>query len=308
MQRIILLVLLLLIASFNGCDGKAAYRLMTDYARLRSGMTTHYQSIGGHLTVAYFENNVSTRPTLVLLHGFEAQKEHWLPLAHALHDRYHLVIPDLIGDGESSKPMEVNYSIGAQARRLHRFILKRKLEHIVLVGNSMGGAIAVWYAAHFPVDKLILIDPLGMEKERSALEKMGEARFRKVFLDICQAQDIQRLMRTVFHNPPYIPGVILDYMAREKCRFSDLDKRKASYLYHQGHWVFEKTLPESARRITVQTLILWGRDDAVLSFRNAHAFQEAIPHSHLIIIPGAGHVPMIEKPKQTARYFRDFID
>jgi len=206
-------LLALLILLMFGCSGETAYRLAIDLSRMRSSMRQKYQRIGGHLTVAYLDNNEArAKHTLVLIHGFEAQKEHWLPLAHRLKGHYRLVIPDLIGDGESSKPMEINYSIGAQARRLHRFVRILKLKNIILVGNSMGGAIAVWYAAHYPIEKLILIDSLGIEKERSALEKRGEGRFRKVFLHICKAQDVQRLMRTVFHNPPYIPGIILKYV------------------------------------------------------------------------------------------------
>ena len=99
-----------------------------------------------------------------------------------------------------------------------------------------------------------------------------------------------------------------DYLAREKCRFSKLDALKSRYLYRNGHWVFSKLLREHARRIGARTLILWGKEDEVLSAKNGRAFLHTIPNSRLVFMEDTGHVPMLERPGKTAHYVKEFLD
>jgi pimeloyl-ACP methyl ester carboxylesterase len=294
---------------FTGCDGKHLYDIVIDLSRGQSGLMRKVEPIGDHLKMAYLENRSRGRRTLVLVHGFGVNKEVWLPLAARLHRRYHLLIPDLVGDGESTKPMTADYSIEAQAKRLHRLISRLHIRHPVLVGNSMGGAISTVYASRYPTDGLVLIDPLGLEVEKSVLQKQGTKRAQEVFLRICDAQEAQRFVDAVFEHPPWIPGVLLEYMARRKCRLSALDVHKARSLYRSdGGWVFSRRFPGYARRVRVPTLILWGEQDKILNPRNASAFHRHIPHSQVIMMPGMGHVPMMEAPESTAQHVRQFVD
>lgn len=300
---------LTVLALMYGCDGKYFYDLSSDLARMRADLHRKSVSLGGHLHMEYAENTRTDPPTLVLLHGFSAQKEVWYPFARYVHRDDHLVIPDLIGDGESSHPMELDYSIEAHADRLHRFLTRLGIRHPILVGNSLGGSIALAYASRYPVEKLILIDPLGLERVPSALQKLGTHKAKELFLGICDRERMEHLIKVIYHDPPYIPGIMLDYMAQQKCRLSTLDIRKSHSIYRaDGAWVFAERIPEYARAVSVPTLILWGDQDRINNPENAAAFHRLIAGSTLRFIKGAGHVPMMEAPRETARLVRDFLE
>ena len=89
-------------------------------------MTLKQKTISNDLNVSYLENNIKSDKTLVLIHGFGSNKDNWLKLAKELNGKYHLIIPDLIGDGESSKPMNIDYTISNQTKMLKEFLNKFK--------------------------------------------------------------------------------------------------------------------------------------------------------------------------------------
>ncbi|HUA80887.1 MAG TPA: alpha/beta fold hydrolase, partial [Dyella sp.] len=99
-------------------------------------------------------------PTILLLHGFAARKEVWLKVAPLLTAHFHVVIPDLPGWGESSRIAGASYNVDNQADRLNDFVQTLHLQHALIVGHSMGGAIAGVYAAEHPEDvaELALVD------------------------------------------------------------------------------------------------------------------------------------------------------
>ncbi|MDN4481886.1 alpha/beta fold hydrolase, partial [Demequina sp. EGI L300058] len=135
---------------------------------MRQAMTAHVEEHtlrAGDTTWSYYEGGEG--PTLVLLHGFAADKTIWLPLAEQLTPHFHVVIPDLPGWGESSRNPDAGYGVEAQAQRLQAFLAALNLQRYVLVGHSMGGAIAGVYAAEHPqgVAALALVDAYGLKAE-----------------------------------------------------------------------------------------------------------------------------------------------
>jgi pimeloyl-ACP methyl ester carboxylesterase len=126
---------------------KNFYSMAIDFKRHESGLMKQTLPIGARLQMTYYANRPKHDPTLVLVHGFGVSKEVWLPFAAAMHGRYGLVIPDLIGDGESSRPAHLDYLIEAQARRLHLLLKRLRISHPVLVGNSTGAPLH-WLTHH----------------------------------------------------------------------------------------------------------------------------------------------------------------
>ena len=93
--------------------------------------------------IAYFEGPRRTgQQSLLLIHGFAASKEGWLRYAAELTDRYHIVIADLPGHGESTKDMSLNYNIETQVENVHKIAQALNLASFHIAGNSMGGAIS----------------------------------------------------------------------------------------------------------------------------------------------------------------------
>ncbi|HXS08083.1 MAG TPA: alpha/beta fold hydrolase [Rhizomicrobium sp.] len=100
-------------------------------------------------------------PPVVFLHGMTWDRRIWQPVIARLRDRFRCVCVDLPGHGKSDDlPKTDDYRLHAVAARLHRLLLELEVENPALVGHSLGGAIASFYAAHFPVRGVINLDQL----------------------------------------------------------------------------------------------------------------------------------------------------
>ena len=112
--------------------------------------------------IVYVEGG--TGDAIIMLHGSGGNKDNWLYLAKYFTPNYRVIIPDLSGFGDSSKPQNANYNIMSQVERLNLFAKELNLTKFHLVGNSMGGDIAGNYAADYPdmVKTLALFDASGV--------------------------------------------------------------------------------------------------------------------------------------------------
>lgn len=111
--------------------------------------------------IHYFE--AGQGPVVILLHGLGAVKEIWMLNFDALASKYHVYAIDQIGFGHSDKPL-LDYKIATFVDFLHEFMQTQNIGKATLVGNSLGGWIALDFAAQYPsmVDKLVLVDSAGM--------------------------------------------------------------------------------------------------------------------------------------------------
>ena len=306
MTKTVLIAVILLI--FSGCSGKAMYKMAIDYGRYKANLEPKYMVVNEELNVSYLENDVESETTLILIHGFAASKDNWLGLADKLDDKYHLIIPDLIGNGGSSKPQDFNYSIANQTQMLHQFLQKLDTNSTVLIANSMGGAISLNYVYMYNnIKALVLIDSLGIKVEDSVVDKMGVKKIKETWLNICSVEKLRTLMKQGMKEPPYIPTSVLEYIVEHKCKASAFEEKKYRDILDEELEPLDD-FSEKALHVSIPTLIIWGRDDKVLSYKNAYAFHENIASSELKILEGLGHVPMIESPQKVQEVIRPFLD
>jgi pimeloyl-ACP methyl ester carboxylesterase len=109
--------------------------------------------------------------TLVLMHGKNFGSDYWLPTLQAMSNfGFRVIAPDQIGFGKSSKP-EMRYTFGMLAENTARLLDHLKLGRVTVVGNSMGGMLAVHFARRYPerVSALVLENPLGLEDYVSSI-------------------------------------------------------------------------------------------------------------------------------------------
>src|SRR5438132_7316497 len=118
--------------------------------RHRSGLVRKTIDLPGGLNCVYLE--VGQDEPLLLLHGFGADKDNFTRVARYLTPHYRVIVPDLVGFGESAHRADVDYHYAAQAERLRAFVQALGLSRIDLGGNSMGGGIAMSYAAQHPTE------------------------------------------------------------------------------------------------------------------------------------------------------------
>ncbi len=305
MKKLLLLSTLLLLLS--GCSGKKLYEMAIDIRRYQGDLIPKEVSISKDLNVSYLENSVKSEKSLVLIHGFGANKDNWLELAKKFDGKYHLIVPDLIGDGDSSKPLGINYTIENQTKMLHKFLTKFTDKNLVLVGNSMGGQIALNYAYHYSIDSLVLIDSMGLQVEKSYVDKLGVKKLEEMYLNVCSVEKMQKMVEIGFSKPPYIPDVILEHLTQEKCKVSELDRHKYRGIIDKNLNILDDITLKS-QKIDIPTLIIWGDEDKIISVKNAYALHEHMKESQLVILKGVGHMPMIEEPEVTAKHIVNFLN
>lgn len=233
---------------------------------------------------------------IVMLHGAAADNTSWTRFAKHLGGKFPLVIPDLPGHGKSVADIDLNYSIVAQARRLEELLSTLGIKRVHLVGNSMGGTIAIHLAATSPdlVASLVLIDAAGFEASPSWLRQHVAQTGVNPMIELRDASDYRTMMRIGMQVPPYIPGILLSALARA------FVKRKA--INHKIVNDIEQDLDQtgSLPAIVAPALIIWGAADKVEHVDNASFLHQRLANSRKIVMEGIGHVPMVEAPKQVA--------
>ena len=252
----------------------------------------------------YYEGG--TGPTIVLLHGFASDKEVWLPLAKLLTPHFHLVIPDLPGWGESSRAPNASYDVDAQAVRLDAFVQALRLPRILLVGHGTGGAIAGVYAADHAdrVAGLALLDAFGLKARENAFDRELQAGRNPYLFD--DRAGFARLAALEFDQPPEIPGRFVDVLVERNQHNRAFIERRVEGLRAPSQYL---SVQHRLGRLTMPVLGLWCHDDKIAdisaldSLRNGLTAASAISSSTL---NGCNHMPMLEKPEETAQILTGF--
>lgn len=279
---------------------QTAVKLAISLERQRSGLVSKRIQISNGLEYAYLETGKGE--PLLLLHGFGSNKDTFFKITRYLNGNYRILIPDHIGFGESSHPPAADYSPVAQAARLREFMRALGIQRFHIGGNSMGGQISLTYAALYPdeIQTLWLLNPSGMwNAPRSELLRILDAKGRNPLL-VENEEDYFRLFEFVMHEPMFVPKPMQRVLAQERIRNYGLERKIFDQL------IADRLEERISSGIATPTLIVWGNLDRTLSFETASLLQKYIPHSRSILMEGIGHLPMIERPRQTAEDYLEF--
>nr|WP_317200428.1 alpha/beta hydrolase [uncultured Psychrobacter sp.] len=276
---------------------------LIQYERNKSDLTTKSFTLASGDKLVYAENgNIAGEP-LLLIHGFGGNKDNFTRIADEL-EGYHLLIPDLLGFGESSKPMGADYRSQAQATRLHELMqAKGVASNIHVGGNSMGGAISVAYAAKYPneVKSLWLVDSAGFWSA-GVPKSLEGATLENNPLLINSKEDFYNMYDFVMYKPPYIPKSVKAVFAQERLANRELH---ANILEQ----IVTDNVEERAKVIAdydIPTLVVWGDKDQVIKPETVNVIKDIIPQSQVIVMKDIGHVPMVEAVDQTAEDYKRF--
>lgn len=284
--------LLALNRSLSGLEEKTVDIAMHKIHYLESDSHTPSAEPGGNAT------------PIVLLHGSFAEKDHWVDFARSLTGRYHVVIPDLPGFGESSRHDDQPYDYAAQVARLGNFLGRLGIQRAHLAGSSMGGTIAALYAIEHPArtaSVAFIGAPHGIRSPRgSTMDQLIDAGQRPLVAH--DAETFDAMMALVFERPPFLPYPILAATKRQALRDAAANERlwdaqlKDRYL-----------LQQQLGRLQRPTLALWGASDRVFDVSGAQILRSMLPESRVDTLPGMGHLPMMEAPDDTARRYANFL-
>lgn len=300
--KIGLAALVLIVAGLVGfvyAFPERATRLAIDADRKGSGLVRKEIDLPGGLRYVYLEGGRGE--PIILLHGFGGNKDNFVRAARLLVPRYRVVVPDLLGFGESAHPLDADYSPSAQAERIRGLAQALGMKRVHLGGNSMGGQIAIIYAALHPeeVATLWLLDPAGLWSAPRSELALAFAETGRNPLMAKSEDEFAGLMKLAMSDPPFIPRPMLDVMARERIRNFALEER-----------IFEAARKDSVEKrvagMEIPALIVWGADDRVLSVATAELLHKLMPRSRVIVMTGVGHLPMLEQPRQSAEDYLRF--
>lgn len=270
-----------------------AVRAALEYERRLAGLERKEVSLANGLTYVYLEGGRGE--TLLLLHGFGANKDNFTRIAKHLTPRYRVIVPDHIGFGESSKPPQADYAPRAQAERLRALMRQLEAGKLHLGGNSMGGHIALTYAALYPkeVQSLWLLNAAGVwSAPPSEVRKRISATGDNPML-VQDEEDFARLVSLVTAKPLMIPRPFLDVVAQDRIKNYALEQR----IFKQ---LAADSVEERIRGLAIPALIVWGQQDRVLHPGSAGILQMLLVRSEVVMMQDVGHVPMIEAPERSA--------
>jgi len=272
--------------------------------------TVRTVSVGG-LNISYEERG--TGQPILFIHGFGASAFVWRGLQDCLHPAYRFISIDLKGFGNSAKPNDGRYSPHDQASLVIDFMSTLELEHVIIVGHSFGGGVALM---------TVLSQKLAQADIVRALVLLGTPAYPQKLPRVVRALRIPVLgcviphllppcmsarmaLRDVFHRKERITKEMIDAYAY----FLNLPGARSA-LVSTARQISQKdyaALVDRYNEIRIPTLIVWGEHDRLVPIEHGKKLAAAIPKSRFRIIADCGHAPQEERPQETALVMMEFL-
>lgn len=269
--------------------------------------------VAGGLPVSILE--AGRGDPVLLLHGLGATKASFLPTLFDLANRYRVVAPDLLGHGDTAKPL-ARYDAPAFARFTLDLMDALEIDRAHLIGNSMGGRISLEVAMQAPerVRTLTLLCPaVAFIKRREFVPIVRLLRPELGFVPHrLPHRLVVRSVRAMFARPERLPNSWYEAGADEFLRvFRNPRGRAALYASMRNIYLdepagdrgFWSRLP----RIDAPALFLWGDRDRLVPAGFSRHVGRVLPGARNLVLEDCGHVPQFELPERTHGLIREFL-
>jgi pimeloyl-ACP methyl ester carboxylesterase len=275
--------------------------------------TAQHLELHGH-RVSY--RTAGSGPVVLLIHGIAGTSEQWADVAPMLAEDFTIVAPDLLGHGESAKPIG-DYSLGAYAVSLRDLLIALGHRRATVVGHSLGGGIAMQFAYEYPVfcERLVIVSSGGVRREVHPLLRAATLPGAEIVLPLIASQRVlgwggaigQFLSRIGLRAGPDIAEMARGYasLADAKARSAFLHTVRAVIDYNGQRVSAADRLYLSSM---MPSLIVWGRRDPLIPAAHGEAAHRLMPGSRLEIFEEAGHFPHLDDPIEFAAVLREFLE
>jgi len=270
--------------------------------RWQAGLSRHTVQVDDHRWV-YLEGGKGE--TILFVHGFGMEKDGWVLFPKAFTGSYRLILPDLPGFGENSRSDSADYDVPSQVKRLNRFVETLGLDRFHVVGSSMGGYIAGFYASEYPekVKSLALFNPAGVNSPVQSDLWRRYAETGEIALVYRTREGFEEILRLLFYQVPRVPGGFKAYFAELGASNYAFYGKVLRDLQQGGRDQLESRLS----RVQARTLVVWGANDRILHVSGAEKFRKGIQNVKVVILDQCGHVPFFEKRAETVKIYKDFL-
>jgi pimeloyl-ACP methyl ester carboxylesterase len=267
-------------------------------------MTTRVQPQSQMLTVNglrlhYLDWGNAGAPPVVCVHGFTSSAQAFNALARHFAHRFHLLVPDVRGHGDSAWSPTEAYQFSDQVGDLAAFVDQVGLAQLTLIGTSMGGRIAMAYAGEHP-ERLVrvVINDIGPDVEGGSqriIQTVGTRPEAFATLDdaIAYRRQVSSIRRSAEDEREFALGVL-----RQRPDGQWVWKMDPAYIRQRRQpggrprpmlWPVLAHLP-------CPTLVVWGMESDVLLEAQARRMVAVLPQGELVAVPGVGHAPTLVEP------------
>lgn len=236
---------------------------------------------------------------VVFLHGLLGLNRHWLRVAQAIAHRARCLMPQAPLHRLTGRQRTIEGATG-----LIRQVIEPQLDGpAVLVGNSMGGQVALRLALERPamVQALVLTGSSGLFERTDDLDELSANR------DVSHRPNrdwIERKIQELFYDPAKsMPPDAVDLVAKELA-----DRRAARAIVRLSKSAKADYMADRLHRVTQPALLIWGKQDIVTPPRVAEDFRRLLPDARLHWLDQCGHAPMLEQPEAFAALLDGFLD
>jgi 2-hydroxy-6-oxonona-2,4-dienedioate hydrolase/4,5:9,10-diseco-3-hydroxy-5,9,17-trioxoandrosta-1(10),2-diene-4-oate hydrolase len=230
--------------------------------------------------VNYIDYGDPKAPPVVLIHGLVGCWQNWLSNIVGLGEKFRVIALDLPGFGASASPADP-ISLSLYANTVAGLLDHLKIKKAHVIGNSMGGMTSLQLAIDHPkrVDKVVLVSPAGWSTTHS---RHSAAQFAP------RPLVRQRMLRGIAAHPRRLaPETVLELIGTGR------NDGFAAALRAILGTDFRDQLPG----VKHEVLLIWGRRDGVITYRDIFGFADALPNLEWKLIGNAAHVAMVEHPE-----------
>ena len=270
--------------------------------RIEEEMIDKYIDVNGY-KIRYWDEGRGKK-TIVFLHGLASAVEYWEKNIPVFAKQYRVVALDMLGFGASDKP-KINYTHETLVKFLKDFLGALQIKKCVLVGHSLGGGVALAFAEEYPekVSQLILVSSAGFYRKIPwiyrvvTLPFVGECFFKPHSIETTE-KFIKQFARQK-HQITRAFVIKMHSMHQSKEYFRIMLNIMRQFITISG--VKRKLLEKvkvNIRHLTMPVLIIWGRNDRLLTVRGAYEAKKLLPEAELEIIEHCGHMPQLEHPEK----------
>jgi len=241
----------------------------------------------------------NSKNSLVLVHGLGASAERWINAIPYFEKDYQLIVPDLIGFGQSDKPV-VDYTTDFFSDFLKRFLDTLGLEKPYVIGSSLGGQVTAEFASkNSNLKKLVLVSPSGIMKQSTpALDAYIMA---ALYPNETNAKNAFEMMEG---SGLEVESSIVDgFIERMK-----MPNAKMAFMSTILGLKNAEIITNKLKTINVPTLIIWGSDDPVIPINHADGFVSSIKDCRFYRMDNCGHTPYVDDPLRFSQLVLDFLE
>lgn len=231
---------------------------------------------------------------VVLVNGLGGTSENWGNMIQDLRSKgFKVYAPDMLGFGRSDKP-DIDYAISLHAQIVRQFLDSQNLQQPDMVGWSMGGWIAMKFAAANPqrVHRLVLLDSAGL-----IYDPVNTPALRPKSIE-----QLAHMMEVLNPNPKPIPTFVAKDIVRNMMASDWIIDRTLKSMY-TGKDVMDQHLQE----LTMPVLIIWGKQDLITPIALADRLHRGIPRSDLYVVDACGHLAPVACADQVLPQMEKFL-